>query len=191
MGPNEGEMGLKEEVEEEEAIAAAAVVVREVREEGRIDDNWEERSSNGSSKDDWWRLSSWRLDIKQRVPSKSAAIFAVASILELLLVVEPLLLSTLNTADAMSPKRLTGEVGEDDDDTLFGWEESGRIFKGLDEEGGEEEDKRKDDPLVLNEFVLDIDGDKDSKVAVVVELIIGPTVDVSFERNEPRPLPVL
>jgi hypothetical protein len=39
MGPNEGEMGLKEEVEEEEAIAAAAVVVREVREEGRIDDN--------------------------------------------------------------------------------------------------------------------------------------------------------
>jgi len=37
MGPNEGEMGLKE-VEEEEAIVAAAVVVREVREEGRIDD---------------------------------------------------------------------------------------------------------------------------------------------------------
>ena len=91
----------------------------------------------------------------------------------------------------MSPKRLTGEVGEDDDDTLFGREESGRIFKGLDEEGGEEEDKRKDDPLVLNEFVLDIDGDKDSKVAVVVELIIGPTVVVSFKRNEPRPLPVL
>jgi hypothetical protein len=38
MGPNEEEMGLKEEVEEEEAIVAAAVVVREVREEGRIDD---------------------------------------------------------------------------------------------------------------------------------------------------------
>jgi hypothetical protein len=79
------------------------------------------------------------------------------------LVVEPLLLSTLNTADAMSPKRLTGEVGEDDDDTLFGWEESGRIFKGLDEEGGEED-------LAVS-FVQDCDRVVDEQVSPFLEFL--------------------